>query len=448
MSGSVSFVVGNTYQSIHEANAKLDRSRSYRKIHDWTIYVDVLSGDPDTIDHVIFDMQNSTFHPQVFKHHAPIRIQGADGRTRWRFASRQQTFGMITCQVTLVGRGGSIVTLNHDVRTHNYEEAQRFRFSEERPQKTLGPTPIPNISFGIELELTSSRTQTPDQVARFITEWSGYHVAVMTEEYALARETYGTWKLMSDSSIECHINRPDCNAFELVSPILRGAKGLHECQKVIDAIRNISCIKVNKSMGFHVHVNVQNVARRDLIKICQNFVKYEDSIDSLLPPSRRNNNTYCKSNKAAVPGFTNRQRHEALARCCSTSLAKLCDTMNPSPRERYYKLNLQNIKTGRQPTIEFRQHSATASTEKILNWIRFCTTFVANSIRLKAPSPLKSNRTETEQLEMLFEYVIKDRYLASFYKERRKRLREGGDEDDHCCSGCAHGGICRVQKVK
>jgi hypothetical protein len=148
------------------------------------------------------------------------------------------------------------LTLNHTVRTRNYEEATPRRFVEERPQKALGPTPIPNIEFGIELELTSSRTQTPEQVARSITERSGHVVAVMTEQYALARGSYDTWKLMGDSSIECHIYRPDCNAFELVSPILRGAKGLQECQDIIHALRHVSCIKVNKSMGFHVHVNV------------------------------------------------------------------------------------------------------------------------------------------------------------------------------------------------
>jgi hypothetical protein len=135
MSSSVSFVVGNTYHTIREANAKLDRSRSYRRIHDWTVYVDILSGDPDIIDHVIFDMQNSTFRPQVFKHHAPTRIPWADGRTRRRFATRQQTYGTITCKVTLVGRGGSIMTLNHAVRTHFYEAANPYRFLEERPQK-------------------------------------------------------------------------------------------------------------------------------------------------------------------------------------------------------------------------------------------------------------------------------------------------------------------------
>ena len=446
MSNHVMFVVGNTHRNVREANAKLDHSRTYRKTHDWTLYVDVISGDKDIIDHVTFDMQHSSFRPQVFTHRSPTRITDSNGRTRWRFATRQQTYGVIPCQITLKGCGGSDLTLNYRVRSSNHEEVQSRRFVESRPQKALGPVPIPNVSFGVELELTSSRTQTPDQVAQSLTQQSGHDVAIMTEEYGLASRTYDTWKLMRDSSIECHITRPDCNAFELVSPILSGMHGLSECNALVMALGRVPSLKVNKSMGFHVHVSVQNVGLKKLIKICQQFIKYEEAMDAFMPPSRCNN-TFCKSNKAAVPGATNKLKHEALARC--RSLEELCDKMNPSPGERYYKLNLQNIKTGRQPTIEFRQHSATVSTEKILSWIRFCVLLVSNSARVKAPTPLKASRTQGEQVDMLFDYVIKDRYLARFYKDRRKQLRlemRDGDQD-YCCDGCSHGGGCSAVRT-
>jgi hypothetical protein len=103
---------------------------------------------------------------------------------------------------------------------------------------------------------------------------------------------------------------------------------------------------------------------------------------------------------------------------------EIYDAMNPSPGERYYKLNLQNLKTGRQNTIEFRQHSSSVPPEKVLNWIRFCVSFVTNSIRCQSPSAMGKNRVLSEQLDLLSQYVIKDRYQGVAHA--RSRRSSGG----------------------
>jgi hypothetical protein len=442
---SVKFVVGNTYREIPQGNAKLDRTHNFRKVHDWTLYVDIVAGNVDMIQHVAFDMQNQSFQPSVFKHAAPVKVTRPDGIAAWRFSTRQQTYAMINCAISLTGRGGSKVTVTHTVKRKNCEDSNIRIFKENRPQKALGPVALPDVRFGIELELTSDQTHPPVTVARTLQHQAGRTVNVMTEHgmYREAHSSHENWKLMSDSSIACHINRPDCHAFELVSPILRGPSGLDECRTVLAGISRVGSIKVNKSMGFHVHVDVTNVSRKGLICICQNFLKYEEVMDAFMPPSRRNND-FCKSNKNAVRGSTNKQRHEALA--SSRTIKELCNTMNPGPGgERHYKLNLQNLATGRQQTIEFRQHSSSVSPEKVLNWIRFCICFVTNSIRSQSPSAMGKNRILSEQLDLLNQYVIKDRYLGTFYtnrvKELRTRDREEGEEE-HCCSGCASGGSC------
>ena len=96
-------------------------------------------------------------------------------------------------------------------------------------------------------------------------------------------------------------------------------------------------------------------------------------MDSFMPPSRRNGSPECdnyfKSNRKSVQpvGATNKQRHVALSHCCN--VATLARMMNEDGR--YYKLNLQNLVTGRQPTIEFHQHSATLNYDKISAWVRF-----------------------------------------------------------------------------
>jgi hypothetical protein len=114
--------------------------------------------------------------------------------------------------------------------------------------------------------------------------------------------------------------------------------------------------------------------------------------------------------------------------------------MNPTGR--YYKVNLQNLATGRQPTIEFRQHSGTSNVEKISSWVRFCMTLVTNSARFKEPSALKKSRSLEEQFDMLFEFVIKDRALQAIFRRRQTDVIREQAGAEACCDGCAHGGGC------
>jgi hypothetical protein len=197
-------------------------------------------------------------------------------------------------------------------------------------------------------------------------------------------------------------------------------------------------------MGFHVHIDVSTLSIEQLIKVCQNFVKYEDVFDSLLPPSRRTkspeSNRFFQSNRDAI-GYSsnsNRERHQALENC-QGDITALASMMNP--KGRYYKLNLQNLSTQRQLTLEFRQHSATVNYQNVSAWIRLCAAFVRNSACLAAPKPFQKGRTLDFQFNALFYYVIKDRALCEFYRVRAQELAEppiiASLEDESCCTGCA-----------
>jgi hypothetical protein len=176
-------------------------------------------------------------------------------------------------------------------------------------------------------------------------------------------------------------------------------------------------------MGFHVHVDVSTLQNSQLVKLCQNFIKYEEVVDSLLPPSRRTgseeSNRFFRSNRESVPGSDNRERILALSRCEDVnSLAALMNGNNTDVSPRYYKLNLQNLVTGRQPTVEFRQHSATVKYPKVNAWIRLCMALVENSAKLAPPRSFQEDRSLSFQWDALFQYVIKDRALRDYYKQR------------------------------
>ena len=307
-------------------------------------------------------------------------------------------------------------------------------FSEHRPFKPLKFLKVPEqLQFGIELELTSATHLSPAYIASELQYSSGLAVDAI-DSYGHGRGTSTNWKIVPDSSIMCGPSLPDCNTLELVSPILAGGVGLTQTSAILKGLGAIRpSLKVNKSMGFHVHVDVSSLTQDQLIKVCQNFVKYEAAMDSFMPLSRRTGSPQCdqyfQSNRGSVSHnnvLTNRQCLTGLAACAD--LASLVHMMNAHGR--YYKLNLQNLMTGRQPTIEFRQHSATANYEKVSAWVRLCLLFVANSAKLQAPKAFKQSRSLDYQFEALFQFVIKDRALRNYYRARRVSLQQGGDEDD------------------
>merc|ERR1712228_345684 len=151
---------------------------------------------------------------------------------------------------------------------------------------------------------------------------------------------------------------------------------------------------------------------------------YEDAMDTIMPPSRRTtktpeNNKYCKSNKIALNCASNSERNAKIA--SASTISKLCDIMNPND-DRYYKLNLQNLKSGRQKTPEFRQHSATTDYEKVSHWVRFCMSIVINAARLGPPKAFKEDTGIDTQFSMMFEHMIKDRCVRNFYLKRKAVL--------------------------
>lgn len=132
--------------------------------------------------------------------------------------------------------------------------------------------------FGIELELSSPLGIDSLMIANMMPRNAG-QVAVI-ETHSQGRQLYSEgWKIVPDGSIVCNRNMPACNKFELVSRVLQGGRGLSEVAAVTKSLQNAS-IQINKSMGFHVHIDVSKYSVQQLIKICQNFIKVRKSFGS------------------------------------------------------------------------------------------------------------------------------------------------------------------------
>lgn len=280
MSNAVTYTVGNSHKKVPSSKAKLDRSRKHKKIHDWTLFVDVLEGNQDLIQRVTFDL-GATFQPRAFACSCPIKVKRHDGRSAWRFSTRQQTYGATTAKISLLGVGGSKAQATHTVllgASANTVGASQ-RFVESCPGKPLPLLKVaPDQKFGIELELTSPANTTVERIAASLTQKTKGRFGRITyiPSYADSHHTTEVWKMVPDSSIACSRNNPACKSFELVSPILVGGSGLNQASQVLDALKHTE-LQVNKSMGFHVHVDTSSLNLQQIIKICQNMIKYEVS---------------------------------------------------------------------------------------------------------------------------------------------------------------------------
>lgn len=162
--------------------------------------------------------------------------------------------------------------------------------------------------------------------------------------------TRGYWKIVSDGSLVGQ------NAFEVVSPILKGEEGLLELEKVCEVLK-AKRARINKTCGLHIHFNARDWELNQWKNLLINYSLVEEHMDKLMPESRKaNNNNYCK-------GFQNINNLRSRIENC-TDLQGIDQIFN----SRYYKINVQSF--WRHGSVEFRHHSGTIEFRKIKNWIK------------------------------------------------------------------------------
>ena len=477
---TIEFALGNTYMRLNESDASYDKlTGSHLKIHDWALYIDVLPGsDPDIIDRVTFEMQDNTFVTITsFTCHSPIRIRSNVGsaylgkisgainnnssqqkqigqdtkekpkddapsmtsrphptQCRWRFSTRQQTYGPVDVQICIRGRGGTKLLLPYRIvlSEGGNESYPSMVFVEKRPNMSLKPMKMMvDLSYMLEmkfgLDQSISTSSALYESAKSVFSRSKIPIRVLSEdgnseEFGFAKKKKSaastpawSFKLDYSSFNKAEQLSRDHDVLSISSPKLSGGHGLNECYKVIEGLP-WHCAASSPVGSLRVRIDVSSTfSTEQLVKLCQNFIKYEESIDSFMPTHRRDDHCCdCKSNKQHIKGGTNKERNNLISKC--KTVQELVSCVNPS-RVQNYKLNLSCLVDCGY--IEFRQHESSKDKTSVTNWIRFCAAFVKNSARLRSPLSLTETTSMEEEFDLLFEYGIKDRALRNFYRDRR-----------------------------
>lgn len=220
-------------------------------------------------------------------------------------------------------------------------------------------------NYGIEIEctnITESRALEVLNQAGINVTSSGYH-----------RADYSKWNVSPDISISY--------GCEIISPILNGESGLEEIKRVCKALSDAGAT-VNKTCGLHVHVDANGLTGPWVRSIVTRYAKFESTIDSFMPVSRRdNNNSRYISSIIPVVGYVSSSPN-----WLSNSVETVCSTMS----NRYQKVNLASY--SRTRTIEFRHHSGSVNGNKVTNWVQFVLAFVeASNPSLLAPVSTESD---------------------------------------------------------
>jgi hypothetical protein len=241
---------------------------------------------------------------------------------------------------------------------------------------------ISNRGFGIEIEFVGARN---GQVAQAIRD-AGIDCAVESYNHI----TRDHWKVVTDASLS---HRDGCG--EVVSPILQGEAGLEALKKVTEALNSVQGLHVNRSCGLHVHLDSRDMTIGEIGRVFERYASFEDSIDNIMPRSRRGNSRWANSITGSV---------DSIKRAIDTAgNGAIQDGRTTREKRdlayaigRYYKINLTNVAD--RGSIEFRQHSGTTDFTKISKWLTFLMQFVETSIRLQrngnsAPKQIKARKS-------------------------------------------------------
>lgn len=265
------------------------------------------------------------------------------------------------------------------------------------------------LQFGVEIEFYNVHYKLAIKELRAagldVADFAGY----------THRDSETSWKVTTDSSVTSY-NTGTYAGLELVSPILKGDKGLDDLRTALTVLSNIGA-RVDSTCGLHVHHNAGSFDHQQLINIVNLYYTHQAGINTILPKSRRTSARarYCKpipTRSLAAINYQKQYTH------CETENQKLMRAVN-SFHTRYLVINLHAFPC--HGTVEFRQHSGTLDADKAEAWILL----TYQMMRYASTHTVEEPKNNRKSLQQLLETIgLEDTWVSDYLNSRQIALAD------------------------
>ena len=251
-----------------------------------------------------------------------------------------------------------------------------------------------------------------------------------------APDSYGYWRsdewvLGYDGTVRAYGSNQSVGV-ELTSCPIKFSE-LDNIKPILNRLNSIGAT-VNKTCGFHCHIDAKDLSIKDVKKIMITYLIYEEVIAFMHPYSRRWNAGYAASTRGDIntsqidDAFRNATTNDLIKKIRRArnweKLFLSCSGYDP----RYVKLNIKGLyqyhmrtgpSQGRTGTIEFRQHSGTVDQDKMIAWISFCYQMVESARYAKC-----------DALQNDTHHVSFARKKRRLFEKMRRSLKKGFDSEE------------------
>ena len=241
-----------------------------------------------------------------------------------------------------------------------------IKTSEESLLPTLGDGNLKDfkfnrdLKFGVEIEVT---IRSESELVRKLEE-NGINVVDVNHTHDIVENG---WKIVYDGSVEGHYGY---RGIEIVSP---PSSNIDELEIVCRVLKEVEA-KVNSSCGLHIHHDINDLKRKQIMRIYNFYNKYENAIN-LMFSKRRIQNRYCRPVSRIIDKVNNCDtKHELLRDIAGRGRGGYYNNC------RYYTVNLRSYLY--YGTIEFRQHNGTIDISEITSWIAFTHKIVERGLQI------------------------------------------------------------------